>query len=209
MPGTGADGRPGRPVHARPAVSAARGAVRAIGTALLALLVWLGPAIASAAPEPKEYELKAAFLYNFARFAEWPPSAFAGPHEPIVICVLGRDPFGPILDDTVYGKSLGPRRFDVRRIASAAKADGCHIVFIAASALGELDAVLAALHGKPVMTVADIEDAARRGAVLSFALRNGRVRFIINANAAKRAGLVLSSQLIKVASAVISDAVPP
>lgn len=187
--------------------------MRAIGTSLLALLAWLGlavgSAVGSAAPEPTEYELKAAFLYNFARFAEWPPSAFAGPNEPIVICVLGRDPFGPILDDTVRGKSLGPRRFDVRRIATAAKADGCHIVFIAASELGELDAVLAALRGKPVMTVADIEDAARRGAVLSFALRNGRVRFIINDNAAKRAGLVLSSQLIKVASAVISDAVPP
>lgn len=163
----------------------------------------------ASAEQRTEYEVKAAFIYNFARFVEWPATAFERPDAPIVICVLGEDPFGHILDDTVRGKMVGQRPLSIRRIDVAAKAQGCHIVFISRSEHDRLAHVLAAFRDKPVMTIADIEGATQRGAVLNFILENGHVRFAINANSARRAGLNLSSQLVKLATAVNYDSPAP
>lgn len=158
--------------------------------------------------QPSEYAVKAAFIYNFARFVEWPSSAFAQADDPIKICVLGDDPFGKVLDETIRGKSIAQHAFAIERIASAEEAgyaDDCHIVFISRSETNRLGKVLTALQDKSVMTIGDMEDAAKRGAVMNFLLEGGRVRFAINADVAKRAGLNLSSQLIKLSTLVKSN----
>lgn len=152
-----------------------------------------------------EYEVKAAFIYNFARFAEWPPSAFGRPSDPIRLCVFGKDPFGEILDDTVRGKTVAQHSFVVIRITDAAKTRDCHIVFIGRSESFQLGAVLAAVRDRPVMTIVDMNDAVQRGAILNFTLQDGRVRFAVNTDSAKRSGIALSSQLIKLATVVAKD----
>lgn len=152
-----------------------------------------------------EYEVKAAFIYNFARFAEWPPSAFAGPSDPIRLCLFGKDPFGEIVDRAVRGKTVAQHPFVVLRIDETEKARNCHIVFVSRAGSARLGAVLAAVHARPVMTIVDMEGAVQRGAILSFALRDGRVRFAVNTDSAQRSGLSLSSQLVKLAIAVAND----
>lgn len=156
-------------------------------------------------PRAAEYEVKAAFIYNFARYVEWPSSAFAGPTDPIRLCILGDDPFGEIVDRTLRGKTVAQHPFVVLRIEEIEKTRGCHIVFVSRAESERLGAVLAAVHGRPVMTIVDVEGAVQRGAILNFVLRDGRVRFAVNTGSAQRSGLSLSSQLVKLAIAVARD----
>lgn len=166
-------------------------------------------AVGAVGPRPSEYAVKAAFIYNFARFVEWPASAFAHPEAPLTLCVVGDDPFGAVLDETVRGKTVARHGFFIRRMSHAADAANCHIVFISRSETARLPKVLAALEGKSVMTIGDMEGAAKRGAVMNFLLEGGRVRFAINTEVAKRAGLNLSSQLIKLSTPITSDGSAP
>ena len=159
----------------------------------------IGSACAAALPEATEYDVKAAFIYNFARFTEWPSTAFENPTDPIRICIVGDDPFGNTLDEIVRGKTLAQHSLVVARVGTPAGARDCHIAFVSRADNERLGSVLTAVRDRPVMTIGDTEDSAQRGAVLGFLIQNGRVRFAINTEAAKRAGLVLSSQLIKLA----------
>lgn len=160
---------------------------------------------AALAPRAPEYEVKAAFIYNFARYVEWPSSAFAGPSDPIRLCIFGDDPFGEIVDRTLRGKTVAQHPFVVLRIEEIEETRGCHIVFVSRTESERLDAVLAVVHDRPVMTIVDVEGAVQRGAILNFALRDGRVRFAVNTGSAQRSGLSLSSQLVKLAIAVAKD----
>ena len=156
-------------------------------------------------PQATEYEVKAAYIYNFARFIEWPAAAFTGPSDPIRLCIFGKDPFGDIVDRTLRGKTVAQHPFVVIRIDEIEKTRDCHIVFVSRVESARLDAVLEAVHDRPVMTIVDEEGAVQRGAILNFALRDGRVRFAVNTDSAQRSGLSLSSQLIKLAIAVAND----
>lgn len=148
-----------------------------------------------------EYEVKAAFLRSFGKFVEWPgggaaPASFS-------ICVLGDDPFGRRLDDAAVGATIKDRPVVIRRLGQVAEAAGCQTVFVAASDPARVGAILAALRPLPVLTVGDAAQFAERGGMLGFTAQGGRVRFVANPDAARAAGLVLTSELLRVAAAVV------
>jgi len=154
-----------------------------------------------AAP-PTEYEVKAAFLYNFARFVEWPPEAFRDPADPFVIAVLGRDPFGPVLDETMAGKTVAGRRIEVRRATRVEDVRDAQMVFISSSERANMPAILKALDRPGVLTVGESDGFAERGGAINFVLQARKVRFQINPARAEEARLKMSSQLLKLATLV-------
>lgn len=151
------------------------------------------------AQKPTEYEVKAAFLFNFARFVEWPDEAFASPKSPLVIGILGRDPFGSVLDQTVQQKTVRERSFIVRRFKSAQDIQGCHLLFIAASEQHRLNEHLKHIGEAPILTISEIEGFCQNGGMINFVLIQNLVRFQINPNAAIAAHLKMSSKLLKLA----------
>jgi hypothetical protein len=160
----------------------------------------------SAATEgASEYEVKAAFLFNFSKFVEWPGAAFAGASDPITICILGENPFGNLLKDAVRDKKVNGRQMAVQQAQSVSATAGCQIVFIASSEEGRLDEILSGLASHPVLTVSDTALVADRGAIIGLTLNEKRVRFEVNMAAARRAGLRLGSQLLKVAVRLIGQ----
>lgn len=148
-------------------------------------------------PSPSEYEVKAAFLYNFARFVEWPPQP--QPPSSFTICVLGTDPFGPVLDELIKGKSIQGMQLVARRPQQVEDAGDCQILFISASEDARLGHILAVLHGRSVLTVGEAKRFAHRGGMINFRREGSKVRFEINPDAAGQAGLTISSQLLKLA----------
>ncbi len=172
---------------------------------LLLLLTGGRPATAQRPLVTSEYAVKAAFLYNFAKFVEWPADAFRSPREPMVLCLLGEEPFGRELDRTVEGKTVSGRQLIVRRLAKPAGLEECRILFVSASEGPRLDQVLAAVGDRAVLTVGEDEAFARAGGIISFVVRQSRVRFQIDRAAAARSGLSISSQLLELAEAVTGD----
>lgn len=148
---------------------------------------------------PNEYEVKAAFLYNFGKFVQWPAQAAPALENSFELCVLGDDPFGPSLYRTIAAETIDGRHVVARQIFTAQEAGNCRILFISVSEAAELTDVLTALDGTSVLTVSDMPEFARRGGMIQFVLRDKKVRFAINLPAAEHAGLRLSSQLIKLA----------
>jgi|SRR5581483_464395 len=144
-----------------------------------------------------EYEIKAAYLYNFGKFIEWPTNAL----EPnsFSICVLGQDPFGSSLDSTISSEAIFGKRVVVKRILRPQEAAGCRIVYISLSEESRLEHILASLDRASVLTVSDISDFTQHGGMIEFVVRGNRVRFQINLPRAQRAGLAVSSQLLRVA----------
>jgi hypothetical protein len=151
---------------------------------------------------PSEYEVQAAYLFNFAKFTEWPATAFPQENAPIVLAVLGRDPFGNILDRTFSGQKIGARNFEIRRGARLEDIGACHILFVSGSESGRLEAVFEGLRNLNVLTVSDIEKFAGSGGTLGFFVDEKKIRFEANPDAAQRAGLKLSSKLLKLARIV-------
>ena len=161
--------------------------------------VSLGTLPPAAAAEPaREYLIKAAFLYNFAKFTEWPAAAL--PDESSVqVCVLGDDPFGPALE-SIDGKPIKGRALVVQRITAAEAARGCHVVFVSASEQERLTSVLQALDELPILTIADMPEFTRAGGIITLKTnQQQQVRFEINVAEAKRAGLRLSARLLNLA----------
>ncbi len=158
-------------------------------------------ALADTAPS-KEYGLKAAFLFNFAGFVEWPARAFAAPDAPLEVAVLGDDPFHGVLEETVRGEKVAGHAFTVRHYHAVAEIQNCHILFISAAEADNIDAVLATLKGRAILTVSDAKDFAARGGMIQFVTENNRIRLRINLEAAKAAQLVLSSKLLRPAEII-------
>jgi len=159
---------------------------------------WVLP-LRAAAEETLEYEVKAAFLLNFARFVEWPASAFADANAPLAICILGKDPFGRGLDDLVRGEEVGGHKLLVRRIGVAPQPRACQIVFTQESGKAALQP-LSELHG--VLTVGEGESFVRDGGIIGFVIESRRVRFDISQKAADASGIKLSSKLLSVARSI-------
>ena len=163
--------------------------------------LWLGLAVAVAVARDagtqsaSEYATKAAFVYSFAKFVEWPSGAFAGPEAQVVIGIVGKDPFGRGIDDVVRGQTAGGRNVVIRRL-DAANARDCHILFISASERRHLDAIIGALAATSILTVSDLDDFAASGGMIGLREDEGRIRIDINLDAAQRAGLKVSSKLI-------------
>jgi len=149
-----------------------------------------------------EYQVKAAFLYNFAKFVRWPERAFSSPTEPISICVFGRNPFGRTLEQTVAGKEFGGRAFLVRSIADPQDACRCHIVFVSSSEKKRIAAILSAVQTSSVLTVGEFPGFAGQGGAVNFKLEDGAVHFEINLEAARLKELDISSKLLSLATVI-------
>ena len=154
--------------------------------------------LADSADATDEYHVKALFLYNFAKFVEWPNSV---PADGICIGIVGDDPFGEVLEQTVAGKTVNGHGFTVRRL-KLEQARQCQILFVAASERRHMRAVVDAVLGSPVLTVGDMHGFAQAGGVMNFEIVGSRVRFEVNIEAADRARLKLSSKLLSLAKIV-------
>jgi len=165
----------------------------------------LCPAVARSQEKAGEYQVKAAFLFNFGKFVDWPESSFAEKSSPFSICVLGEDPFGTALDQTLRGKELSNRPVRTVRTADPNAARQCQIVFVSASEKSELSGVFRALHGSNALLVAEIPGFAAAGGAIEFTMEDNHVRFAINPGAIQRAGLQVNSQLLALAKIVHDD----
>jgi hypothetical protein len=174
---------------------------------LLVLLVRPGAA-QNQEPRVSEYQLKAAFLFNFAQFVAWPPDAALDSTAPFVIGVLGDDPFGPVLEEAVRGEHVGPRGFEVRRFRTVGEITRCDILFISRSETDRMGDVLTALDHRPLLTVSDADGFERRGGMIHLVTDHSRIRLRINLDAATAARLTISSKLLRLAE-VVGTARPP
>jgi len=163
--------------------------------ASIAFMLWFAVnAEAAQVDDPLEYSLKAAYLAKFPFYVEWPPLAFASPTSPIVLCVVGEDPFGPLLDEAVNGQQSQGRALVVRRIRTLSRDAGCHLAYV-----GGDSARVEVLKGSPVLVVTDTQGG---NGMINFVLRDNRVRFTVDDDLAAQHGLGISSKLLNVAMAV-------
>jgi len=173
--------------------------MESIFSALLAA-AWLFCApVTSVRADPgavNEYAIKAAFVFNFIQFVEWPPSTFPDPGAVLTIGVLGIDPFGPLLDQTVKGESAKGRGLVVRRFRDVVDVKSCHVLFISKSEKDQIPLILKRLEGLPILTISELDGFADRGGVVNFYTEKNRVRFEINHESARRKGLKITSQLL-------------
>ena len=152
--------------------------------------------------KPSEYQVKAAYIYNFGKFVKWPPMSAAGHTGTFTICAFEHDPLGAVLQSTLAGESFNGMPVTIRRLQKAQEVSGCHILFIDSSQEGSLREILAAAKEASVLTVSDIGDFTKRGGMIQFVLIGDRVRFEINVASAKEQNLVWGADLINVATVV-------
>lgn len=175
-----------RPRRARPLVVAA------------VLLCWVGSlASRAAAAEAAEYKVKSVFLFYFTQFVSWPPASFADANTPFVIGILGDDPFGADLEGAVRGERIDGHPIEIRRFSRIEEVSLCHILYVSRSQGAELGHVLSALRNRSILTVSDIDGFSRAGGMIRFVTENNKVRLRINIDAARSAGLVISSKLLR------------
>jgi len=175
---------------------------RRLACALSALLIaggGLAPAQTGSAPKYSEYEVKAAFLFNFMQFVEWPADASTHAGAPLLIGVLGEDPFGSLLENTIQGETIRGRPLTIKRKRHVADLKDCQLIFVCRSEMPRLREIVGALRGFPVLTVSDAEQFCRNGGMIGLIHEGGRIRFEINQEAAERCGLTISSKLLRLA----------
>jgi hypothetical protein len=170
--------------------------------AILSCSLLFVPSLHAQQPKASEFQVKAAYLFNFGRFVQWPDESGADRNESFEICVLGTDPFGQALDATLAGGTIGGKSVAAKRITKPQDVDSCRILFISSSEESHLKEDLAALDKTRVLTVSDIPRFSERGGMIGFILDGNRVRFDVNLDSAQGAGLTLSSELLKVATSV-------
>ncbi|MFI4966574.1 MAG: YfiR family protein [Caulobacterales bacterium] len=182
---------------------ARRRAIPARWTALALAAAGALAASPSAASEGSGLELavKATYLYKLAPFVNWPPGAYAAPNAPLVICVQGSDPFGPMLDRATAGQAVGSHPVVVRRVARLEPDSGCHIAYLAGGPAQSPAEALGAVTQAPVLTVTDEARGGPRG-IVHLVLDGGKVRFSIDATRAQQAGVAISSKLLALAVTV-------
>ena len=189
--------------------------LRRIGILIIALSVSLSWAPGALAQDrdssnSSEYLIKAGFIFNFAKFVDWPPTTFAQPDSPIVIGILGTDPFGAIIDQIVQDKKIGGRGFVVKRLkwgTDLKDLKECKILFVGASERVHIDELVQIVKGLPILTVGETPGFAEHGGVIRLVLEDNRVRFEVNVDAARQAGLTISSRLLTLARIIQPAAV--
>ena len=179
--------------------------LRTAGVGVCLALVFTADAQQQPAPE---YRIKAAFLYNFTLYAEWPSSAFESPEAPFVLAIAGEDPFGNELDAACRGKTVKGRVIDIRRYEQASEVSEGHLVFLPDSQAKNLGVILRRFRDSPVLTVGEAETFTRSGGVIRLFVEQNKVHFEVNTDAAARAKLKLSSKLLSLAK-VVRDAGTP
>lgn len=168
---------------------------------LVVLSTWMFHLLARGAPgvQETEVQVKAAFVLNFARFVEWPAETVVPTNRPLVIGILGKDPFGKIMDDTVAGKTVDQRSISLRRGTSLREVEPCDVLFVAGSERDRLGGIIQRVKSKPLLTVSDIDGFIDKGGVIGLKRRQDTIRFDINLQAAESARLKVSSKLLKLA----------
>ena len=149
-----------------------------------------------------EYKIKAAYMFNFAKFVEWPPGAFPTQDTPVTLCVLGKDPFGSHLEKTIGDKSIAGRPLQIERVEENKPPPNCHILFISSSERKRLPQILETLKGSSVLTVSEMDQFTQSGGMINFFKQENTIRFEINAAAAQTAGLKISSKLLQIGQQV-------
>jgi hypothetical protein len=173
------------------------------GIALLAVMLpagFLGFASGETQPAP-EYAVKAAFLFNFAKFVEWPDDAFADRSSPLVLCVIGEDPFGDALK-SLKGKTVNGRHLAIRYMTTIEELDRCHLLFVCPSEKPVLPKILQTTKGRSILTVGDMGGFAQDGGIINLVKEENRVGIEINLEAAQRSRLKISSKLLALAKIV-------
>jgi YfiR/HmsC-like len=146
-----------------------------------------------------EYKVKAAFIYNFAQFVDWPDKAFAGSDSPFVLAVVGKDPFDGILEQVVAGKLIGGRRIVVQHFDSVDQIGTCQILFVPTTEDDSLSQIIQKVHSSAVLTIGESDDFDSTGGCFRFFTEDDKMRFEVNQEAAEVAGLRVSSKLLKLA----------
>jgi hypothetical protein len=170
--------------------------------AILVATSLMGLAPDAASPASPEYSVKAAYLSKFGIFVEWPKSAFETPQSPVVLCVLGADPFGEVLDNVVEGQRIGERPIVIRRVKDVGRNSGCNILYVGGSDEPPIARALGAVNGAGVLTVTDDGHSAQTTGIVDFILQDNRVRFAIDDRAAAQNGITISSHLLSLAVSV-------
>lgn len=170
---------------------------------IAAVCVGLGLVVPTAGAQSED-QVMAAFLYNFARYVEWPKAAFDLEDMPVKICMLNSRAFGEVVSQTVSGKSVGEREVVVAQTSSLRDLAGCHILFVGSDDFANQAETIAALRDRSIFSVSDREGFASAGGIANFFRADNRVRFEINPAAAQKAGLKVSSKLLRLAKLVNS-----
>lgn len=153
-----------------------------------------------------EYAVKAAYLYKFGPFVEWPVAAFESATSAMNVCVVGYDPFGDVLDETMRGQRIGERPVAVLRLATVDRDSGCHILYAAGSDAQPVADILAAVSGAPVLTFTDAARDPREKGIIHYVIHENRVRFEIDDQSAAENGLTISSKVLSLALSVVPRA---
>jgi len=171
----------------------------------LIVSIGIGSGLAAANQMHGEYDVKAAFLLNFARLVEWPAATFPSSDAPLVLAVLADEDVEDSIERGVYGKAVGGHPVHVVRISRSEDVAGSHIVFVSSDDRDRNRSVVEAALGKSVLTVGEARDFARDGGIINFFIEDHRVRFTINRQAAESAGLRISSRLLRLARVVPAE----
>jgi YfiR/HmsC-like len=175
--------------------------IRARALFALVALVLVAAAAVPARAQLTEEQVKAAFLPRFARYVAWPGTAVPAAGEPFQLCIVGRDPFGPMLDQAASTELIDGHNVAVRRMPSAGQAAGCHIAFVQGATPPDTARLLQALRAQPILTVTDAR-AGQPNGMIHFTIVGNRVRFFIDEAAAAQRGLSISSRLLALAAGV-------
>lgn len=165
----------------------------------ISLLIFVAIARAQAV---SEYQVKALFIYNFAKFIEWPPETFSNSHDPITVCIAGQDPFGSEIDQAVKGKTVNSRELVIKRIGKSDDTKGCQVLFVGSIEKKHIKSLLSSVGTSNVLSVGENDGFPDMGGVIGFAMEGNKVRFDVNLEAANRAHLKISSKLLSLARSV-------
>jgi YfiR/HmsC-like len=174
---------------------------------VLSLLAAPSTPAQSSGSASSEYLIKAGFIYNFAKLMEWPAPVFPQPNSPIVIAILGVDPFQGTLDNVLRGKQVNGREFVVKHLKWGDDLKGCNIIFVSSSEKAHFDDLFRMIRGLPILTIGDTPGFAERGGMINFVLEDDKVRFEIDVDAARQADINISSRLLALAK-IVPEAAP-
>lgn len=171
-----------------------------LANALVFSLLLAGPCMEARQAKPSEYQVEATYLFNFGRFVQWPNRPEIPATNSFFICILGQDPFGPALKATIANELIDGRSVVAKQVLTTQEAMSCHVLFISSSEDRRLTQILASLSNASVLTVSDLPGFTDHGGMIQFVLEDSRVRFEVNVETATRAGLTMSSELLKLAT---------
>jgi hypothetical protein len=170
---------------------------------IISALLLTASAATAATPDPSvEYAVKATYLYKFGEFVEWPAASFESETSSAVVCIVGNDPFGATLDKAITGQRIASRAITVKRLKEAAPHSGCQVMYVSGKDEAGLAKAINAVRGENVLTITDGATGNTPTGIINFVITNNRVRFEIDDRAAAANGLVISSKLLALASAV-------